>query len=454
MILLPILEYNNCKNKIKKMDELKIEYPIYATKILTIARRPYLLLSGGGGTSASGVKNQLQLFELTNKTKIPQSVVVVSTDDTDSNGKIVKRNDAPMNMAVLNDNLVAVGLGHKTQIYKIEYEEPPEDGVGTSSAGRIRKRNNVGQENNKKSKSINLIRMAEISDDSMANADCCPATRVAFTGTSSLITGGTNVDIKIYNYIQSHGDPLKLLTSQKYEIPLSHSKEIRDLSIHKNLIASISEDKQCHIWSISNDSFEKIWSLREQFFFEHKISIEPSKINDYSFMCAKWFETSRKNLYLITCSSPVQSRSTIPGSYICLWKYDSNNSQSKFTLMNSRNLKNEVGSAKISSRAIYVENERQLVAVGFTTGHVMVYSMPDFAPVFKYEPADLRKSGVVTNVAIVKSFVISTSYDNCIRVIDFDQNYSEFWRNNGRFLKIIFLMILIASLRVLMVIYM
>lgn len=447
------------------MAELKRAYPIYSAKLLTLpdnlkSQKQYLLISGGGGKAATGIHNKLELFDV-NSSRVPKIVCQVSTDQV--NGQEVVRNNAPMNMAVYHDKFIAVGLGEKTQLYEIEPPSPQNSSNSqTSSVGRIQRRKPATQSadnstandyntNTNQNSEIKIKRVAEVSDTSL-NSDEAPVTRVALSSGSHLIAGGSNTTIKVFNYSRSEassfgsqcqGFDVKL----KFEILNSHPKELRDIAIHKNLIASISEDKNCYIWALSSNSFTKLWSLKEQFLFDHKIG---NKIS-YKFTSVSWFDSGLENkpVYLITCHSPVNSRTTSP-SYICIWRHcpEAGPEDEKFKLMNSKSLYNEVGISKTANRSIFVDPARRIVGLGFETGHVLVYSVPDFSPIFRYEPKNLRQASVVTNVVISRNFVIATSTDMCIRVYDFKNNYSQFWAANGSFLVFMLVVSLMVGVRI------
>lgn len=298
------------------MSEYKTNAPIYAAELLNLPvknsknkTKEHLLIAGGGGKSATGVLNELQLFELTalNAANISQlttsspspikKILEVSTDISkipkdlkNTEEKLEFLNNAPMNLSVKNDKLIAVGVGEKVQIYEVFSEQnkqdKEDDGISTVASGRIRKRNvgNSGQENinSRSESSIKLNKISEITDTSL-NPDEAPVTRLSFHQNSNfLTTGGSNTDLKFFQYHKLENLE-KLSLELKYEILKSHSKELKDISVCKNLVASISDDKNCFVWKVGSDSFEKIWSLREQFYFYFKIKGKIFECRDINF---------------------------------------------------------------------------------------------------------------------------------------------------------------------------
>ena len=97
---------------------------------------------------------------------------------------------------------------------------------------------------------------------------------------------------------------------------------------------------------------------------------------------------------------------------------------------------------------MFIDTHRQILGLGLESGHVLVYSVPDFTPIFRHEPKDLKQASIVTNVVISRKFVVTTSMDMCIRVYDFKSNYNQFWEMNKSFIVLSLIFILVVVLRV------
>jgi len=409
--------------------EYKCSYPVYASKLLTSKKNNFLLVAGGGGTAATGINNTLELFSVSDI--IPKSIISISTDESKN-----EKNAAPMHLSTLG-KFIAVGLGAKVKLYEIDFTSDKStsnnknaeniqqnlDSNNTVAHGKIRKRQNVqnvpqtGQKDNDDVQ-INLLGTYSYSDE----LEYEYLARVAISSGNTLISG-LNKDIIIYNIenaaLQTKQNQISF--NKKYTIPNSHLKEIKDIDVYKNLVCTIARDHNCYIWKLSSSAFSKVWSLKELFMFDQKIK------SNYSFQSISWFDhgVESAGVYLITTHSPVLSRSKSP-SYICIWAYNENGPE-KFLLRSSRNLSSEVGPCKLSTRAIAIDTNRNLLTVGFNSGHVLVYTIPELKPIFKHEPKNLKQAMYVTSVQLSRKYVLATFGDGSVQIYNFKENYSEFW---------------------------
>lgn len=444
------------------MSQYKVDYPVYAAKLYKLPKTSrqkqteYLIITGGGGVIASGIKNKLGLYSITDDRGncLLSEITSESTDES-----VDVKNCAPMSMSIFG-KFIVLGLGNLTKLYEIEFNEL---NTITQASGRIRKRKDSKSSTRKRSTSNSglvgrrdsecgnqpqiKLKILATNPDETLDPKICPITHVSLSAGSTLLTGGSNNNLSVFKInMDSLSNKISL---PEYKIKSAHNGEIKQISTFKNLVCTIGfDDKACYVWELGPNSFKKCWSFKEIFEFDHNIN------SKYSFEAVSWFDHGIKivPVYLITCHAPVLSKSK-NGSIICIWRY-CQNSPEKFQLINSRNLTPDVGYSKISSRALFVDTERKLVAVGFGSGQVMIYNVPEFTPYFKHEPENLDLAYTVTNVVISENFIISTSTDSIIRSYRLEKNYSEFWSDKvkvfGTFLVLIlFIFILIQCWRML-----
>lgn len=127
--------------------ELKVPYPIFAAEPFT-PKEGTILVTGGGGTAASGVPNRLELYPVEFTTGQP--LASVSTDDSET-----IKCEAPMNMSVLG-NFIAVGVGNICKIYKLGKD-------GEDNPDKVRKRI---QKSDDKKLEFELYTSVKVCDDS------------------------------------------------------------------------------------------------------------------------------------------------------------------------------------------------------------------------------------------------------------------------------------------------
>jgi len=394
--------------------ELKVPYPIFAAEPFT-PKEETILVTGGGGTAASGVPNRLELYPVEFTTGQP--LASVSTDDSQT-----IKCEAPMNMSVLG-NFIAVGVGNVCKIYKLGKD-------GEDNPDKVRKRI---QKSDDKKLEFELYTSVKVCEDSESYQNCC-----LLAPGNTLISGTSETHIKVYQILAASQPP-----RLKYTIHNAHKSDVRSLSLHNNLLASIGGDGSAYIFKLDTDSYEKVWSLRKIFGFDN--SVDETK---YKFQACKFFEKSERCL-LITASSPVLSRTTDP-SYLSLWSFDQNGTE-KFRHISSRALDREIAATKISTRCMDTRVNKSgnaIVSIGLASGGIMVYSVPDLEPIFQYTPADLKKALFLTKVCLVGQNVVSTDAENVLRIHKLEMNYS----NLGN-LKYYILSVLIVGIFILLRIF-
>jgi len=373
--------------------ELKVPYPIFAAEPFT-PKEGTILVTGGGGTAASGVPNRLELYPVEFSTGQP--LASVSTDDSET-----IKCEAPMNMSVLG-NFIAVGVGNVCKIFKLG-----KDG-GDNNPDKVRKRI---QKSDDSKLEFELYTSVKVCDDPESYQNCC-----LLAPGNTLISGTSESHIKLYQILSANQPP-----RLKYTIKNAHKSDVRSLSLHNNLLASIGGDGSAFIFKLDTDSYQKLWSLRKVFGFDN--NLDETK---YKFQACKFFENSEKCL-LVTASSPVLSRTTEP-SYLSLWIFDQNGTE-KMRHLNSRALNKEISATKISTRCIDTRVNKSgnaIVSIGLASGGIMVYSVPDLEPIFQYTPADLKKALFLTKVCLVGQNVVSTDAENVLRMHKLEMNYSNF----------------------------
>ena len=303
-----------------------------------------LLLSGGGGSTKSGVKNQIQIMREISKGGDKYEAVQQLETDSDSNSSLCS---GVSSGEINSHSIICVTIVNLCRIYKVST-------------------NTNGEQKDTKKNQLSFTQVGEFVADfaTEASVNCS-----VIVPSGMIITGGDDSICRVWE-IASY--------DLNWEITLNvelkgHKGPIMALSLHSTLpiLATASKDGSCKVWNLrANQILFDIPTLDGLAGLPSTVSSSSNSPTKNSIEC-RGCAFTKNGTSLITIQSPRRGAASL-----ILWSFEDNgieDSTNDGSEVNPVPLKVIVAS-KVPAIKLAVSEDNEFIAVGISDGSVSIFN--------------------------------------------------------------------------------
>lgn len=319
-----------------------------------------LLLSGGGGSTKSGVKNQIQIMRETSKGGDKYEAVQQLETDSDSNSRLCS---GVSSGEINSHSSICVTIVNLCRIYKVSTKS------NSNEEQNVNKTNNNDNNSSKSSNKNNQLYFTQVGEFVADFATEASVNCSIIIPSGMIITGGDDSICRIWDVDTSN---------KNWEITLSvelkgHTGPIMALSLHSALpiLATASKDGSCKVWNLRTEQILfNIPPLDGNAGLPSTVSSPSNTPTKNSIEC-RGCAFTKNGTSLITIQSPRRGSASL-----ILWSFEDSG------ISNDKNASIEVNpvpirvvvASKVPAIKLAVSEDSDFIAVGISDGSISIFN--------------------------------------------------------------------------------